>query len=152
MISRALITLGISTKSFPSSIAPRPAHVLHVLIVPLCLYAVWALDRIKNIKGCSHAFLALKFSAIRSPFFHSRTFPPTTAIHSSNQPIMSKESPLFYQTDSRKTIQLDDGLVMRWSTTADTDNLALLLGQAFRVIKSDYSLLSLQQPCCFVCN
>lgn len=49
---------------------------------------------------------------------------------------MAKESPLFYQTDSRKTIQLDDGLVLRWSTTADTDNVALLLGQAFRVWKS----------------
>ncbi|KAG0350261.1 hypothetical protein BG005_010203 [Podila minutissima] len=45
---------------------------------------------------------------------------------------MAQESPLFYQTDSRKTIQLDDGLVLRWSTTADTDNVALLLGQAFR--------------------
>jgi len=51
---------------------------------------------------------------------------------------MAEESPLFYQTDSRKTIQLDDGLVMRWSTTADTDNVVLLLGQAFRVIKSDF--------------
>ncbi|KAG0013716.1 hypothetical protein BGZ82_002034 [Podila clonocystis] len=45
---------------------------------------------------------------------------------------MTKESPLFYQTDSRKTIQLDDGLILRWSTTDDTDNVALLLGQAFR--------------------
>ncbi|KAG0015328.1 hypothetical protein BGZ81_011729 [Podila clonocystis] len=45
---------------------------------------------------------------------------------------MAKESPLFYQTDSRKTIQLDNGLILRWSTTADTDNVALLLGQAFR--------------------
>ncbi|KFH72810.1 hypothetical protein MVEG_00036 [Podila verticillata NRRL 6337] len=45
---------------------------------------------------------------------------------------MAKKSPLFYQTDSRKTIQLGDGLVMRWSTTADTDHIALLLGQAFR--------------------
>ncbi|KAG0087986.1 hypothetical protein BGZ93_001467 [Podila epicladia] len=45
---------------------------------------------------------------------------------------MAKESPLFYQTDSRKTVQLEDGLVLRWSTTADTDNVALLLGQAFR--------------------
>ncbi|KAF9572023.1 hypothetical protein EC968_010428 [Mortierella alpina] len=39
---------------------------------------------------------------------------------------------LQYQTSQRKTIDLGDGLIMRWSTTADTENVGNLLADAFR--------------------
>ena len=37
------------------------------------------------------------------------------------------------QTSQRKTIDIGDGLIMRWSTNADTENVANLVGDSFRV-------------------
>ena len=37
------------------------------------------------------------------------------------------------QSNQRQTIDLGNGLIMRWSTAADTDNLAKLLSESFRV-------------------
>ncbi|KAF9425832.1 hypothetical protein BGZ94_007183 [Podila epigama] len=45
---------------------------------------------------------------------------------------MTVVNKLHYQTETRRTIELEDGLIMRWSTTADTANIAKLLGEAFR--------------------
>ncbi|KAF9941443.1 hypothetical protein BGZ75_006798 [Mortierella antarctica] len=39
---------------------------------------------------------------------------------------------LQYQTSQRKTIDLGDGLIMRWSTHADTENVGNLIADAFR--------------------
>jgi hypothetical protein len=35
---------------------------------------------------------------------------------------------------NRKTIDIGDGLVMRWSTKADTDNVVDLVSNSFRVM------------------
>ncbi|KAF9190921.1 hypothetical protein BGZ51_008070 [Haplosporangium sp. Z 767] len=37
-----------------------------------------------------------------------------------------------HHTSLRKTVDLDNGLVMRWSTKADTENVANLVGEAFK--------------------
>ncbi|KAF9959001.1 hypothetical protein BGZ72_010441 [Mortierella alpina] len=39
---------------------------------------------------------------------------------------------LHYQTSQRKTIDLGNGLIMRWSTNADTENVGNLIAEAFR--------------------
>ncbi|CAO3569685.1 unnamed protein product [Mortierella alpina] len=39
---------------------------------------------------------------------------------------------LQYQTSQRSTIDLGDGLIMRWSTNADTENVGNLIAEAFR--------------------
>ena len=41
------------------------------------------------------------------------------------------------QANSRQTIDLGDGKIMRWSNAADTDNLAKLLSESFRVREDD---------------
>ncbi|KAF8934205.1 hypothetical protein BGZ58_005861 [Dissophora ornata] len=39
---------------------------------------------------------------------------------------------MHFQTSQRKTIDIGDGLIMRWSTKADTENVANLVGDSFR--------------------